>query len=334
MVMALAPRLCPRARIVAFMLGVLPEIASAVAAAAGDGGAEDAVAAVAGLERVPYIRRWGRRPVWGQGRQLSGEAVGQEGCRAVQGLCGEVGGQGVSYGGGCEVPFQPGGDSRGQVFRVGGREEQAGVVAAQACEEVGGLLEEGRGRVARLRYGREEPLAGRLPFLRRSGGLVFAGPAAMTRPVAGDRAGDDTAAGDAFAGAAEVAMGLQVPQGRGDTVPALGEAGREGLDVHGSACGEGLEVEGQPSGDERELGVLGEVVPDHREAFGVAGVVVDQATHAGVVFARGTGLGARGRARVLRVHQEGPASLVVRPSHWDASPGEGRCMSAVVLRRL
>ena len=114
------------------MLGGLRKIASAVAAAAGCGCAEGAIAAVAVPERVPYVRGWGRRPAWGRRWQLSGEAVGQEGCRAVQGLCGEVGGQGVSYGGGCEVPFQPGGDSGGQVFGVRGREEQAGIVAAEA----------------------------------------------------------------------------------------------------------------------------------------------------------------------------------------------------------
>lgn len=132
---------------------------------------------------MPYLRGWGRRPEWGQGWQLSGEAVGQEGRRAVQGLCREVGGQSVSYGGGCQVPFQPGGDSGGQVFGVRGREEQTGVVAAEARQDVGGLLEEGGGGVARLRYGGEEPLAGRLPFLRWSGGLVF------SRPGRDDQAG-------------------------------------------------------------------------------------------------------------------------------------------------
>lgn len=85
--------------------------------------------------------------------------------------------------------------------------------------------------------------------------------------------------------------------------------------------------------------MLGEVVADHREAGGVAGVVVDDAggtgvsVLVGVVFARDTGLGARGRARVLGIHREGPSSSVVRPSHWDASPGGGRRMSAVVLCR-
>lgn len=165
------------------MLGGLPEIASAVAAAARFGGSEDTGAAVAGLERVSDLWGRGRGPDRGQGWQLGGEAVGQEGRRAVQGFHGEARGQGVPYVGGGQVPFQPGGDSGGQVFRVRGRQEQAGVVAAQGAEQVDGPLKEGGGRVARLRYGGQEPLAGRLPLLRRPGGLVLA------RPGRGDLAG-------------------------------------------------------------------------------------------------------------------------------------------------
>ncbi|GKQ36531.1 hypothetical protein ALMP_30720 [Streptomyces sp. A012304] len=62
-------------------------------------------------------------------------------------------------------------------------------------------------------------------------------------------------------------------------------------------------MHGEADRQQREFGVLGEVVADHREAGGVAGIVVVE-TRVGVVFARDTGLGARGRARVLRVHRE------------------------------
>jgi hypothetical protein len=68
--MALAPRLCPGARIVTFMLGGLQEI-GAVAAAAGFRGTEGAVAVFAGLEGVRARR--GRRCGW---REEFGEAVG------------------------------------------------------------------------------------------------------------------------------------------------------------------------------------------------------------------------------------------------------------------
>jgi hypothetical protein len=44
----------------------------------------------------------------------------------------------VTYGGGGEVTLQPGGDARGEVLGVGGGEEEAGVVAAQADEDVDG----------------------------------------------------------------------------------------------------------------------------------------------------------------------------------------------------
>jgi hypothetical protein len=76
------------------------------------------VAAVAVLEGVTDGRwRWGDRN-GRQGRQLGCEAVGQEGGRAAQGFWWQVAGQGVAYGGGGEVPFQPGDDARGEVFGV------------------------------------------------------------------------------------------------------------------------------------------------------------------------------------------------------------------------
>jgi hypothetical protein len=64
--------------------------------------------------------------------------------------------------------------------------------------------------------------------------------------VAGDGAGDDPAAGGAFAGAAEVAVGFQLAQRGGDTGRAFGEPGGEGLDVDAGAGGERLDVDGEP----------------------------------------------------------------------------------------
>jgi hypothetical protein len=80
MVMALAPRLpCPGARIVTFMLGGIQEIGSAVAAASAHGGAEGAVAALAVLERMSYVRgRRGHAERRRRRRQLRGESMGEK----------------------------------------------------------------------------------------------------------------------------------------------------------------------------------------------------------------------------------------------------------------
>jgi hypothetical protein len=58
----------------------------------------------------------------------------------------------------------------------------------------------------------------------------------VTRLVAGGRAGDDPTVRDALAGAAQVAVRLQLAQGRGDAGRALREAGGKGLDVDAGAC--------------------------------------------------------------------------------------------------
>jgi hypothetical protein len=68
---------------------------------------------------------------------LGCEAVGQEGGRAVEGLRWQVRRQGVPYGGRGDVALQPGGDARGEVGGVAAGEEEAGVLAAEAGEEVG-----------------------------------------------------------------------------------------------------------------------------------------------------------------------------------------------------
>ena len=65
----------------------------------------------------------------------------------------------MAYGGGADVAFQPGGYARREVGRVAGGEQQAGVLAAEVREEVGGLLDEGGGQAARLRDGGEGFLA-------------------------------------------------------------------------------------------------------------------------------------------------------------------------------
>ncbi len=80
-------------------------------------------------------------------------------------------------------------------------------------------------------------------------------------------------------------MGFELAQGGGDAGGAFLEAGGEALDVGGGAGGERLDVAAEADGEERELLVLGEVVADHHEAGGVAGVVVDDA--AGVVTRSG-----------------------------------------------
>ncbi|KUO17096.1 hypothetical protein AQJ91_32935 [Streptomyces dysideae] len=96
--------------------------------------------------------------------------MGQEGGGPSWSLRWEVSGEGLPYGGGADVAFQPGGDAWGEVGGVAGGEEEAGVVAAEVGEEVGGLLEEGRGGVGGLRDGGEVLLAGcRLLRRRRVG---------------------------------------------------------------------------------------------------------------------------------------------------------------------
>nr|QIY72821.1 hypothetical protein HEP84_30445 [Streptomyces sp. RLB1-33] len=62
------------------MLGGLQEIGSAVAAVPGHGGAEGAVAALAVLERMPYVRwRRGHAERRRRRRQLHGESMGEKG---------------------------------------------------------------------------------------------------------------------------------------------------------------------------------------------------------------------------------------------------------------
>lgn len=75
-------------------------------------------------------------------------------------------------------------------------------------------------------------------------------------------------------------MGLQFAQGVGDAFGVFLEAGGEALDVHGGAGGQRLDVAAEADREQRQLGVLGEVVADHHEAGGVPGVLVDDAAGA------------------------------------------------------
>jgi hypothetical protein len=76
---------------------------------------------------------------------------------------------------------------------------------------------------------------------------------------------------------AQVAVGLQLAQGGGDAGRALGEAGGERLDVGPGPGGERLDVAPEANREEGQLLVLDQVVADHHEARGVAGVLVDDA---------------------------------------------------------
>ncbi len=255
------------------------------------------------------------------GRELGGEAVGQEGGRAVQGHRRQVGGQGVVYGARGQIALQPGRDSGGEVLDIRDGEQEAGIPAAEAGEDLDGGLEQVRGGVRGLRYGGQGtarrlalPAGGALgPRFRLRLRLRLVRGAGPARLIAGDRAGDDAAAAGAFAGAAQIAVRLQFAQGGGDPGLPLGETGGEGPDVDEGAAGKELDVDGQADGQQRELGVLGEVIADHREAGAVAGVVVDDTAGAcarrgsprGVVFPAVTGLGVRAGASVLDIHREG-----------------------------
>ncbi|GGW44828.1 hypothetical protein FHS32_003949 [Streptomyces albaduncus] len=165
-------------------------------------------------------------------------------------------------------------------------------MSAQAGEEVDGLLVEcGSCGAGGLGDGREGLSGTGLGPSRRRRSRLRVGAAGVgrlspvARLVAGDRSGDDAAGGRADAFAAQVAVGLQLAQGGGDPRGAFLEAGSEALDVHRGAGGERLDVAAEADRQERQLLVLGEVVADHHEAGGVAGVLVDDA--AGVVTRSG-----------------------------------------------
>ncbi|KOV59467.1 hypothetical protein ADL01_35660, partial [Streptomyces sp. NRRL WC-3618] len=81
--------------------------------------------------------------------------MGQEGGWAAHSFGWQVAGQRVPHGGGADVALQPGGDAGCEVGHVAGGEEQAGIVAAQVGEEVGGGLEKAWSLVRGLRYGGE-----------------------------------------------------------------------------------------------------------------------------------------------------------------------------------
>ncbi|GFN04584.1 hypothetical protein Smic_31400 [Streptomyces microflavus] len=119
-------------------------------------------------------------------------------------------------------------------------------------------------------------------------------------------------------------MRLQLPQGGGDELLALREAGGECLDADLGALGQGLDAYGEAHGGRAQAGVLGEVVADDGEPVGVPDGDVDHAT--GREGAGKLCQGARERSILRGIHREGTTSLVVRPSIGIAVPAGGRRM--------
>ncbi len=93
--------------------------------------------------------------------------------------------------------------------------------------------------------------------------LLLPGPRGG-RGVEGVRARDHPAARRTFPYPPQIAVGLQLPQGEGDAVTALGEPVGEGADVDGGAVGQRQDVRGEPDRERGHLAVLGEVVADDR----------------------------------------------------------------------
>ncbi len=216
--------------------------------------------------------------------------------------------------------------SRGSVRRRPERTPRA--VASRSGAGYAGCGTAGRSRGP----GRALPVGG-APGLRF---LRSVGPA---RLVAGHRAGDDAPVLRALAGAAQVAVGLQLAQGAGDPGRPLGEPGGQAPDVDGRAAGERLDVHAESDGQQRQLGVLGEVVADHREAGGVTGVVVDDPTAdrgrtgtRGALFPVVAGRGVRARVSVLGIHREGSLPRWSGPRFGIALPaGADACLKVAVI---
>lgn len=80
----------------------------------------------------------------------------------------------------------------------------------------------------------------------RTGAGSCGGVGGRARLVVRDGAGDDSAVGEAYAAAVEVAVGFEFAQGGGDAGLALGEAFGEALDADPGSGGQRLDVGGQP----------------------------------------------------------------------------------------
>ncbi|WP_405731098.1 hypothetical protein OG607_32650 [Streptomyces sp. NBC_01537] len=117
-----------------------------------------------------------------------------------------------------------------------------------------------------------------------SGRRLSYGCRGRARPLEVGRTGHHPAVGQPQALALEVALGFQLPQGASDGDLALVEACRQLTDADGHPIGERLDVDRDADRDQRQPAVLGEVVADDGEAFGM--------TMADVLDAR-----ARGNAR-------------------------------------
>ncbi|QYA94762.1 hypothetical protein KZO11_14210 [Streptomyces anulatus] len=119
----------------------------------------------------------------------------------------------------------------------------------------------------------------------------------------------------------QVAEGFQFAQGGGDAFLALPAVGGECLDADFHALGERLDADGDADGGAAEVGVLGEVVADDREAVGVGDGDVD---HAGGGQRSGNlRQGARERSILLGIHREGLDFLGGQALGWDCTPGRG-----------
>ena len=212
------------------MLGGLTEIGSAVAAEPWGRCAEGAVAQPSQVGDGPRGGAGGRLG-WAEGRR-GGSWAARRWARRAAGRCR---GSGRSRGEGVAVRLRGRGRVparqrlRGECSASVAGEEEAGVVA-EAGEEVGGRLEEGGGGVGRLAGRAGGALAVRCRHVWASGaasgrrsrgapGWLQETVRVTMRPLG------------ALAGAAQVAVGLQLAQGGGDTSCAFGEAGGEGLDV-------------------------------------------------------------------------------------------------------
>lgn len=114
--------------------------------------AECPFAALAVLQRDQPGRERGQGQERGRWRKPGGEPVSEETGRTAQPFGWEFAGKGVLYGVGADLALQPCDDPWGQGVHVLRGKQQAGVLAVQPGEQVGGGPEEGRGGEGRLRY--------------------------------------------------------------------------------------------------------------------------------------------------------------------------------------
>lgn len=132
------------------------------------------VADVAVLERVRTSRSAPGPDGRERRRQRLGEPVSQEG-RGLPEVPRQVGGESGAYGIGMGIAFEPGLDGRSQAPDIGLGQEQPGIIAAQAREQVGGRTVPLHIRDRRTREGPSRrygtALGAGAPWHRRGGGV-------------------------------------------------------------------------------------------------------------------------------------------------------------------